>query len=478
MNLHLEKEVRELTKQRDLAQSRVKDLLGMIGNDQGSGQSAGINYRDKRAGDSWEDDYSDSESSCLTDSNQFDKCIRKFNPVHHYDRERRHHHEPSNNHEDHSMTDENCKEVQCIDTDGTGRGNNDSESRTIPNGASEGQLALTLNGYVDVVGQETMSTPMTGDREANHIQESLKFSRGRSCGADVMGVTSSYMDREHIESTPSNGFEKSFPRRPDGYKMKIPSLNYGAYRGMHSRNDSLSSLGSASIQTSADEQITSIHNFVAGLKKQLDNGQVQGTGLEAGESGRGLDPMQEAPGTPADWPLEFERLQRAIVELWKACHVSLVHRTYFFLLFKGDRTDSIYMEVELRRLTFLEETFSQGNQAVEDGHTLTLASSVRALRRERQSLAKLMRKRFSEEERKDLYQKWGIKLNSQQRRLNQLWSNDKNMNHVTESAAVVAKLIRFVEQGHALKEMLGLSFTPPQTRRRYFSWKNSMASLI
>ncbi|KAK8562994.1 hypothetical protein V6N13_018458 [Hibiscus sabdariffa] len=501
----LEKENKELTKQRDLAQSRVKDLLRMIGNDQDSGQSARINYHpNQRAGDTWEYDYSESESPSLADFNQFGACVRKFNSIHRYDRERGSRHGPLNNHEDHSMTDsahsldqtlaetpddpgEYCKEVQCIDTDGSGRENDDSRSRAIPNGVSEGRVARTLNGDGDVAGQETMSTPMNGHREANRIQKSPKLSRSWSCKADVMGTTSSpYMDSEHIESTPPNGFEKSFPGRPDSYQMKFPSLNYGANNGKLSRNDSLSSLGSASIQTCADEQITSIHTFVAGLKKQLANGQVQGTGLEAGESGRsirdaGLDPMREAPGTPVDWPLEFERLQRAILELWQACNVSLVHRTYFFLLFKGDRTDSIYMEVELRRLTFLKETFSKGNQAVEDGRTLTLASSVRALRLERQTLSKLMRKRFSEEERLELYQKWGIELNSKQRKLqlvNQLWSNNKDMNHVTESATIVAKLIRFVEQGRALKEMFGLSFTPPRSTRRSFSWKKSKTSFI
>ncbi|OMP06871.1 hypothetical protein CCACVL1_01418, partial [Corchorus capsularis] len=35
----MEKEIRELTKQRDLAQSRIEDLLRMIGQDQDSGQS-------------------------------------------------------------------------------------------------------------------------------------------------------------------------------------------------------------------------------------------------------------------------------------------------------------------------------------------------------------------------------------------------------------------------------------------------------
>lgn len=106
---------------------------------------------------------------------------------------------------------------------------------------------------------------------------------------------------------------------------------------------------------------------------------------------------------------------------------------------------------------------------------------MKALRRERRTLSKLMRKRFSEEERQKLYQKWGISLNSKQRRLqlvNQLWSNNKDMDHVMESAAMVAKLIRLVEQGRALKEMFGLSFTPPRPRRRSYGWKNSMASLI
>ncbi|TYI37756.1 hypothetical protein ES332_A03G235600v1 [Gossypium tomentosum] len=505
----MEKEIRELTMQCDLAQSRVKDLLRMIGNDQESVQSARINYHpNQQAADTWEDDYSASESSCLADSNQFHVHVRKFNPIHGYDdsestsNHEEPYHKPLNNHGDHSMTDsaqsletqgeiaddpdEYCKEVQCIDTEGSGRDNNNSESLAVPNAESEGRLALTLNGVGDVAGQETMSTPMNGDREANRIQNSLKLSRSWSCRDDVTGGTSSpSMDGEHNESTPPNGLEKGFPGRPDGYQKKFPSLNYDANNGRLSRNDSLSSLGSASVQTSADEQITSIHTFVAGLKRQLD-GQVQDTSLEVDESGMsmkgaGLDPMHEASGTPLDWPLEFERLQRAILELWQACNVSLVHRTYFFLLFKGDRTDSIYMEVEIRRLTFLKETFSQGNQAVEDGRTLTLASSVRALRCERRTLSKLMRKRFSEEERQKLYLKWGISLNSKQRRLqlvNQLWRKNKDMDHVTESATIVAKLIRFVEQGRALKEMFGLSFTPPRPRRRSYGWKNSMASLI
>lgn len=87
----------------------------------------------------------------------------------------------------------------------------------------------------------------------------------------------------------------------------------------------------------------------------------------------GLDPMEEAPKNHSDWSSEFKRLQREIIELWEACNVPLAHRAYFFLLFKGDPTDSIYMEVERRRLSFLKDSFSQG-KAVQDGQTLTPAS--------------------------------------------------------------------------------------------------------
>lgn len=97
-------------------------------------------------------------------------------------------------------------------------------------------------------------------------------------------------------------------------------------------------------------------------------------------------------------------------------------------------------------------------------------------------LSKLVGKRFSVEERNRLYEKFGIAVNSKRRRLqlaNQLWSNPKDITHVVESAAVVAKLVRFVEQGRAMKEMFGLSFTPslPTTRRSH-SWRKSMATLF
>ena len=37
------------------------------------------------------------------------------------------------------------------------------------------------------------------------------------------------------------------------------------------------------------------------------------------------------------------------------CFVSIIHMTRFYLLFNGDPADQIYMEVELRRLTWLQQ---------------------------------------------------------------------------------------------------------------------------
>lgn len=87
----------------------------------------------------------------------------------------------------------------------------------------------------------------------------------------------------------------------------------------------------------------------------------------------GLDPIFDDV-EPQKWPSEFQRLQKEIVELWHACNVSLVHRSYFFLLFKGDPADAFYMEVERRRVSFLKETFSSGNKTIFDGRTLSLSS--------------------------------------------------------------------------------------------------------
>lgn len=88
----------------------------------------------------------------------------------------------------------------------------------------------------------------------------------------------------------------------------------------------------------------------------------------------GLDPIQDDVESAPKWPSEFKRMQGEIIELWHACNVSLVHRTYFFLLFKGDQSDSFYMEVELRRMSLLKNTLSRGDASMIRGQVLLPSS--------------------------------------------------------------------------------------------------------
>jgi centromeric protein E len=100
-------------------------------------------------------------------------------------------------------------------------------------------------------------------------------------------------------------------------------------------------------------------------------------------------------------------------------------------------------------------------------------ASLRNLRHERDMLYKHMLKKLHLPERECLYTKWGIDLNSKQRRLQlsrRIWTQTE-MEHVRESAALVAKLVEHLERGQAIKEMFGLSFTlNPLDDRRSFSW--------
>lgn len=78
-----------------------------------------------------------------------------------------------------------------------------------------------------------------------------------------------------------------------------------------------------------------------------------------------LEPVQ----SPGSWKSQFDQQRALIFELWDSCNVSIIHRTQFYLLFKGDPADSIYMEVELRRLTWLQENFNA--EALSNQHTVT-----------------------------------------------------------------------------------------------------------
>jgi len=71
-------------------------------------------------------------------------------------------------------------------------------------------------------------------------------------------------------------------------------------------------------------------------------------------------PLQDGPDS---WDRLFKEQMQHIIQLWDLCHVSIIHRTQFYLLFRGDRADQIYIEVEVRRLTWLQQHFSETGDA-------------------------------------------------------------------------------------------------------------------
>lgn len=525
----LEREVKEISKQRDLAQAMLEDTLREIQNGRSSHQGNRSNRAIYQRSDD-EEDLSDGTSPSVSNRRKFVRSgpyqgLKEL---------------PLQTGQD---SDAICKDVLCIEMDESSK-DGTAEPLPLSAGQDDGRVpALAVSGVGDLEDEEIMPTsPSEVSRPQNSynynaleqkvqdVQRTIdtlfgtcpaepspwslatdmsssgspKLARNSSCRPNLMIGSSSpgyYEMLQPNEKTPPNQSAKFFPGRPAHSQRRIPPLNYDGNTARLSRNDSQSSVGSVLLDelkgqnsVPGDEDIPSIDTFVAGMnemaklqyEKKSDNNQVGETELKVEMFAKnvkdiGLDPMQDVMGTLTDWPLEFERQKRSILELWQTCNVSLIHRTYFVLLFKGDPKDSIYMEVELRRLSFLKETFSKGGPAVEDGRTLTLASSLKALRREREMLSRLMYKRFTEEERNRIYEKWDISLDSKRRRLQliqRLWSDTKDMNHIMDSAAIVARLVRFSEQGQAPKEIFGLSFTPPRMMRRSsFGWKQSTAPL-
>ena len=86
-------------------------------------------------------------------------------------------------------------------------------------------------------------------------------------------------------------------------------------------------------------------------------------------------------------------------------------------------------------------------------------------------LYKQMLKKLSNGEKESIYSKWGIDLSTKQRRLqlSRLIWTQTDMEHIRESASLVARLIDLLEPGQALKEMFGMNFSlAPRTDRISF----------
>lgn len=250
-------------------------------------------------------------------------------------------------------------------------------------------------------------------------------------------------------------------------------------------------------QNAAEENVRSIRAYVTELKERVAKLQYQKQLLvcqvlemeaneAAGYNMENDESIVETEEPEVAWHITFKEQRQQIIELWDVCFVSIIHRTQFYLLFKGDPADQIYMEVELRRLNWLQQHLSElGNASPlpEAGGepTISLSSSIRALKREREFLAKRLSSRLTAEERDSLYIKWDVPLDGKHRRLqfvSKLWTDPHDTKHIQESAEIVAKLVGFCEGGNMSKEMFELNFAIPADKRPWMMGWNQISNLL
>ncbi|KAL0699652.1 hypothetical protein Bca4012_055774 [Brassica carinata] len=292
-------------------------------------------------------------------------------------------------------------------------------------------------------------------------------------------------------ATTPQGSEKETPQKGEE-SGDVSSRESTPYRRSSSVNMKKMQL---MFQNAAEENVRSIRAYVTELKERVAKLQYQKQllvhqvlELESSE-GAGYSVENEEKTVEEDeeqsqvaWHITFIDERQQIIELWHVCHVSIIHRTQFYLLFKGDQADQIYMEVELRRLTWLEQHLAEVGNATpartgdEPAVVSLSSSSIRALRREREFLARRINSRLTPEEREELYMKWDVPLEGKQRKLqfvNKLWTDPYDSRHVQESAEIVAKLVGFCESGNISKEMFELNFAVPSDKRQWnIGWDN------
>ncbi|RZC85942.1 hypothetical protein C5167_026611 [Papaver somniferum] len=271
------------------------------------------------------------------------------------------------------------------------------------------------------------------------------------------------------------------------------------YRGNSSRESTAGSRRKNSVnvkrmqemfKNAAEENIRSIRTYVTELKERVAKLQYQKQllvcqVLELEENETSASESGLSAQSPMSWRLVFEEQREQIIMLWHLCHVSIVHRTQFYLLFRGDPDDQMYMEVELRRLTWLEQKLAEvGNASpalLGDEPASSVSSSIRALKQEREQLAKRATSRLTAQELEMLYIKWDVPAGGKQRRLqlvNKLWTDPHNMQHIKDSAEVVAKLVGFCESGEQItKEMFELNFALPSDKKPWMGW-NLISNLL
>ncbi|KAI3684923.1 hypothetical protein L6452_34152 [Arctium lappa] len=272
-----------------------------------------------------------------------------------------------------------------------------------------------------------MESPQSSVTENVSYTRTASLKRSTSCGAMIEG-DSSVFEKNVVAESRSEGDIKRLCRQDSQH--------------------SATSRDEKEMQQAEGDVI--VYNPTRTLQKVMNFDMTGYEDYMAEATPKAIEAANNSSNSGEDWSLVFEKQRRKIIELWDECNIPLLHRTYFFLLITGEPSDSVYIEVELRRLSFLKQTVDH-------------AASGRALNLERAMLAKKLLRKFSAKERDELFEKWGIDLESRNRRvqLSQLlWTKTDDIEHAMDSAKIVAKLVGLTEPYNTPKELFALSFSP------------------
>ncbi|XP_051178178.1 kinesin-like protein KIN-7A [Lolium perenne] len=405
------------------------------------------------------------------------------------------------------------RDVEMITDEGNGSDLKDEISRLHMQDNDIAKLEAKLENVQRSIDKLVMSLPNVGT-ECNESSTKSNVSKKKRRMFLPLGVSN--MNRPirapcspHSSSRPSDSEVEN--RAPDGHTVShedsekttpTKSEDTGASRDETPRNRRDSSVNMKKMQrmfqNAAEENVRNIRDYVTELKERVAKLQYQKQLLVCQvlelESNEGKpNDMEEDPEEnagclqdgPESWEKLFKEQMQHIIQLWDICHVSIIHRTQFYRLFRGDTADQIYIEVEVRRLLWLQQHLDEVGDASPtapgDDLAVSLASSIKALRNEREFLARRMGSRLTEEQREHLFIKWQVPLEAKQRKLqlvNKLWTDPEDEAHIEESADIVARLVGFCEGGNISKEMFELNFAIPANRKPWLMGWQPISNMI
>lgn len=300
--MQLEREVKELSKQRDLAQAKLEDALQEIQHGRPSHQG----NRNKKVLYQLSDDEEDPSNGISPSVSNRRKLVRS-GPYQGMEEL------PLQTSQD---SDAICKDVRCIEMDESDK-DGTADALSLSAGQDDGRVpALTVSGVGELEDEEIMSaSPREVSRPQNSynygaleqkvqdVQKTIdtlfgtcpaepspwslstdmsssgspKLTRSSSGRPNFLIGSSSpgyYEMLQPNEKTPPNQSAKFFPGRPAHSQRRIPPLDYNDHTARLSRNDSHSSVGSVLLdelkgqnRVPGDEDIPSIDTFVAGMNE-------------------------------------------------------------------------------------------------------------------------------------------------------------------------------------------------------------------